>query len=508
MLGRPARSVVAALAFACGLLAPHIARADDAADRIAFDTRRLEAEDLVRAADHGGAGAVATYAKAAQIYEELYRASCSQPRPAGSYAADPRHCEEVAFNAARAFRAATDVPKSIALLRLLVEADARAATHSALAAKATYEIGASFQGVAQYEEAAQWYERYAQRYPKAAEADRALADAIVLRLGLSQPALAIADANRFLETYGGKRSAESANVVFAVGAHYAENEAWDKARDVLSHAMTVLDRAPLDLRIQAHVVYARALRHSPTPALARAEYRLVRALWRDPAQAEAALRAARSTEDVGLQDRRLAKTLNAIGEAAFFEAEERRAAEVEPLKAPAFMGAAGSKEVQTFVNDKVRPWFEKKRRAIEMLERAYLEILEVKPVPPPKWVIAASATVGATWGSFADELRKVPVADVVRRDKALYKTYVDALDAVTLELKNRTAKPAMVKCINLSVKYQYVDPRTRVCERWLVANYGNEFHAVEEFVPPVRSRVPWPMGEIPFGYDGIPVARQ
>jgi hypothetical protein len=99
----------------------------------------------------------------------------------------------------------------------------------------------------------------------------------------------------------------------------------------------------------------------------------------------------------------------------------------------------------------------------------------------------------------------VPVADAWKKDKALYRLYTDAVEQVTLELKTQKAKPAMKQCIDLAVKFQLADPRTRLCERWLAANYGKEFHVVEEIVPPIGGRGPRPAEDRPFTYDGMPL---
>ena len=58
------------------------------------------------------------------------------------------------------------------------------------------------------------------------------ADAIVLRLGLGQEDLAIADAKKYQANYGQKNPQQTAQIAFAVGAHYADQEKWDDCRKV------------------------------------------------------------------------------------------------------------------------------------------------------------------------------------------------------------------------------------------------------------------------------------
>lgn len=139
---------------------------------------------------------------------------------------------------------------------------------------------------------------------------------------------------------------------------------------------------------------------------------------------------------------------------------------------------------------RLRPWIVDKQQAIGAVERLHVALAALRPVPPPKWVIASSAAVGLMWGSFADELRDSRIPDPVRINQATRTLYVEALEGMTGEIKRSRARPAMMKCIELSVKYQFVSPRTSSCEAWLVKNEKKEFHAVEEIVPRLRSAAP------------------
>jgi hypothetical protein len=54
-------------------------------------------------------------------------------------------CDELAYNAAGAFRAAGDRPKTIGMYRMLVVDHDRSRTSSALAARAMHQLGAEYQ---------------------------------------------------------------------------------------------------------------------------------------------------------------------------------------------------------------------------------------------------------------------------------------------------------------------------------------------------------------------------
>ena len=452
-------------------------------NKIQVDILRIKAQKLVERADkEGGKEALALYEKGGTAYFEMFRRYCQDP-VSNNQPPQAEKCDEIAYNAARAFQAARLVAKAITVRRSLLAYDDKLKLNSPLAKKATYEIGGNYQAIAVYDLAADWYERYAKNDPKAPEADKALSDAVILRLGLGQEDQAIDDARTFTKNYGGAKPAQTASIAFAVGAHYAEQGNWDKARGALTGSMGVIDKAAPDVQVQAHATLGRVYLtgyKGTGENLAKGEYSKVRGLWNDPAKAEAAIRAAYPTEDAGSQDRRLAKALNAVGEAYFFAAEEKRKAEVDPIKFPNYTGPGDKATVVKHIQTKVKDWYEKKKAAIEKVEPEYIKILELKPVPPPKWVIAAGSRSGLMWGDLVDDFRRAPIPTAWKTDAELRGLYYDSLDAASEPFKVRNAKPALKKCLDLSVKYQYFDEYSRNCEVWLAKNYKSEYHVVDE----------------------------
>jgi tetratricopeptide (TPR) repeat protein len=183
--------------------------------------------------------------------------------------------------------------------------------NSPLARKAVYEIGGNYQAIAVYDLAAEWYEKYQKADPKGPDADKALSDAVILRLGLGQEEEAIRDAAVFQKAYGQSKPAQTASIAFAVGGHYVDQENWDKAVPMLSSSMKVIDKAAPDIQVQAHAALARAFigkyPKGGGQSNAGKEYARVRALWSDPAAAEKKIREAYPQEDDAQKDRRLAQ---------------------------------------------------------------------------------------------------------------------------------------------------------------------------------------------------------
>lgn len=462
-------------------------------DKIQLDILRVGAQKQIEKADRANEADKASrelaqplYLRAGETYLDTHRQFCAEPVKEGRplHVADST-CEEMAYNAGRAFAAAHDAPKAMAALQIVIAEDQRTKRHSVHAARAMYELGGWYQRMAVYDQAADWYERFAALHPKALGADSALSDAVILRLGLGQEAQATRDAADFAKNWGITQRKQSAAVLFAIAAHHAERGEKDKARAVLGGAMASLDRGPADLTIRAHALAAQV---AASPAIARSEWAAVRAAWSDPAKAEQDIRRGWSSEAEGQVDRRVAKVVNAVGEAYFAAAEEKRIAEVASLKVPAYARAPINRANVLGHAQKTLPeWLAKKRAAIEHVEAEYMKILELRPVPPPRWVIAAGSAIGAMWGDFADELRRMPPPDGLGKDPALLREYVAAVTSASEPILTGRAKPAMKKCADLSVKYLYSDERSRACFAWLESHYEKEYRHVDELVPQLRA---------------------
>ena len=84
------------------------------------------------------------------------------------------------------------------------------------------------------------------------------------------------------------------------------------------------------------------------------------------------------------------------------------------------------------------------------------------------------------WGNFVDDFRRAPIPKAWKTDPEIRGTYYDALDGASEPFKANNAKPALKKCLDLSVKYQYFDSYSRDCEVWLAKNYKSEYHVVDE----------------------------
>ncbi len=459
--------------------------------KVQCDIQRLRAQHIVEEADKGGNSAVELFKKGGKAYFDLWEKYGATPLRANQ----PPQCEkldEIVENAARAFQAGHLVADAIRARMVLLNPQYRM-EKSELSKDAMFKIGGNFQAIAVYDQASDWYERYAKENPHRKSADKALSDAIVLRLGIGQEDLAVADVKQYQKDYGNSNAVETAQIAFAIGAHYADKEDWDSARRELTRAMGTLDHAPPDIQVQAHATLARALMHlKGTGNGAKGEYDRVRRIWGDGTAAQAKINDAYKSEGDEQRTRRLGKALDAVGEAMFFAAEDLKKEKVDSQPFPVYKGTGSKDDIKKYMSKSVMPWVQKKQAAIEDVDKGYQKITELQPVPPPDWVIASASRAGLMWGDFVDDFRRAPYPK--EWDKKGFvpgtgdtlswlevkNTYLESLDSASEPVKTNKAKPALKRCLDDSVKYQFFDEYSRDCEKWLAKNYKVEYHVVDE----------------------------
>lgn len=361
--------------------------------------------------------------------------------------------------------------------------------------KATaFDLADDYKEIAEYAEAASLYESAAKRFPKMERAPEALTDAVVLRLGLADLDAAVKDAETFLKFYGNTRRAEAAKIEYAIAATREERGESAEAKKMLQKSMASIDKnGDIDVRLQAHGLLARVLATEKDLKGASAEFSVVRALFKDP-QAFISEVERIDAEEQG-RVRRIVRSLNALGEALFFEAEQKRAA-VDAIRFPEYKGAADMDSVKKHIQTKVADWLKKKREAIDAAEKAYQQVLAIEPSPPPRWTVAAAARVGMMWGKFVAEFRAAPIPKDWKGTGNIpgttisapetRKAYYEALDEAS-EPQKQTAKAAFETCSRVSVKFQWFDEYARSCRVWLEKNYGKQYVRMDELMPKIAA---------------------
>jgi len=482
--------------------------------RIQRDIERLATEAMIKKADENPGASIELYRTAAARYMEMWEKYGKEPCEKGQMEACARN-DEVLYNASRAFQSARLLMKSIAVKKILISPKFNLhKTPSAI--KAVYEIAGNYQAIAVYDEAASWYEKFADEQPRDEKAPQALSDAVVLRLGLGQQDRAIKNSDNFQRQFASKTQ-QAAQIAFAIGAYYADKEDWGNARKQLSGStMNKIDKnATIDVQLQAHAMLGRTYEKLNNRTQARTEYDKVRSSWKDPAAIVNRVQELAKTlgEGEAQANRRLGKMLEAVGEAYFFFAEEKKIA-VDKIAFPEYKGSGEKKEVEDFVNKKVSEWQKKKRDKLEEADKEYQKILGLQPVPPPRWVIAAGSRVGQMKGKFVAEFRAAPIPKDWKQNgpspfgdllwEEIRGAYYAKLDDVS-EPDKQAAKAAYKLCLDLSVKHQYFDEFSRTCESWLSKTYPAEYHLIDEFrSSPNRLGTGLNERAIPVNIDGSP----
>lgn len=445
-----------------GKQSPATADLCEAAPLIHCDILRLKAEGKMRLADQGGPDARAAFREAGDLYLAVWTHHGKRAEKVDAIA---RRVSESLYNAGVAYEAAGDAEESLRAWKALVLMGPGA---SALSAKALQRIAWIYIRIGEYDEGATWLERLARERAKVEAADDMLLDAVALRLGLGQIGKAEAAGDLFVRQYGAKKAASAAQIAFAIGAWYAEHDDFRNASARLSKAMPLIEKAgSLAVRVEALAVLGRSLAALGDKAGAEANYRKVRAYFKD---AEAATsKILREGEDRA--DRSLAKALTALGEAHFFFAEQERAG-VSAVRLPAYRGPGD--------RDALKDAVARRASAIQRAEAGYTQIMNIQPMAPPKWVVAGAAQVAGMWADLADEIRAL--AGPPRKSKAKGSGLPAEL-AEIVESPFNKARGAAKKCVELAVKFEHVSDFSRRCDRWLSDNVPKEHPRIEEIAP-------------------------
>jgi hypothetical protein len=187
----------------------------------------------------------------------------------------------------------------------------------------------------------------------------------------------------------------------------------------------------------------------------------------------------KAIKDAGGTERSVGRALESVGEALFYFAEVEKET-VDRYEFPVYKGNKDKEGITKHIGTKVKDWFTKKKEMVTKASLEYKKIIDLQPVPPPRWVIAAGSQVGAMWGKFVTDFRSAPIPKEWEKDYEIRTAYYGALDDASEPFKE-IAKGAFVTCIAYTAQHQYFDEYSRACEEWLALNYKNDFHLIDEF---------------------------
>jgi tetratricopeptide (TPR) repeat protein len=348
-----------------------------------------------------------------------------------------------------------------------------------------------------FDQAAADYQRYLEHGSDAAdEQTRALQRGVSLLLALGELERAIT----LLESYG-PRVAERAPGLMAeldaaVVEWCAERQQYDRLVAFVSPKKRGrIDRAAVDVRIRVHAALGRAQAARGKPKAAEVEYERVLSFWADARRGVQDILGAAASEasDSPTTQIRLAETLSALGEALYSLAEIERQRMVKAT-ASRYSARRTSQGIRDHLTESWMPLKGESDR-IRRLTEAYKRVVDLQPVPSPRWVIAAASRVGDLWAHLSDRARAAGTVGA-RRRRDLAAAYQKALEEATAPWVE-SAKQAFHTCVAYSAKYQWSDELSRRCEDWLARHFPEEFEPTADFVYLPNWRAPthterWP----------------
>ncbi len=422
-------------------------------EQLRCDTLRLTAEAAQRER---------RFTDAAQTYVTIAR--------------EHRECgrlDEVLYNAALNYEAARLLGRAIRVRTILITNF----PESQLARRAIYLVGANYHALAIYNQAAEWYERFARQFPgedgsACTEEQRstntcpiahdALQNAVFFRLGLGQVDEALEDARLFERNYRTRMPRETSQVIFSLGSIYERANDWNRVFSHYNSWLRTYGRRGLPHEvIRANVQMGRAQWELERRDDARRHFEAATREWqRDAGERISQLEGA-SDEDRALY---LVRAKDATSEALFYLAETQYAA-FRAIRFPRFTGGRSLERVQRWAERDFAQWLNEKRAALVRAEEAYNLIAQLEV---PQWRIAAAARVGEMYRSFMEQIREAPIPEEIENDDELYGIYVDALEGAARPLQ-QTAMERFESCLNTATQVRWFNQYSQQCERELNA---------------------------------------
>lgn len=430
-------------------------------------------------------------------------------------------------NAASDYQAGYQVGQAISVRNALIDTY----PNSPLVPEAMFLIGASYHAIAWYDQAADWYERFARAYPTKDQssctaeqvsagtcpiASNALMNATLFRLGLGNIDKAQEDADLFARNYGRSMAYQTAKVMYAIGSYYEHRADWGQTVIYYTRYMHDYGRtAPAHLLLQAQVLIARAYRLEGRNDRARETLRAYQNgvhLWETGRIAErvAALEGLSAGEKATIYR----DSVNAAAEAYFYLAEEEFKA-VQAITLERYAGGANDQRITEWIQRQLMPWAQRRKAAVDRAILAYNKVRDVKitmttdagsaDIISPPWQIAAAARVGQMYREVVDVLRNVPIPQVVEDNPDLYEIFSNALETQAAPL-NDSARSAFQFCLTSSTGARWFNEWSRQCEAELAHMDPAQYPAAVElrgaggmqFAPPA-----WP-GSVTLGTADAP----
>jgi hypothetical protein len=248
----------------------------------------------------------------------------------------------------------------------------------------------------------------------------------------------------------------------ALGWHYANQESWDKALGELTVENAPAAQQPARVQILWHAARGRALAGLGRSREAYQEFERLLGLWRTPDPKDAAKMVGHAAPAPMLGRE---SVVDAVGAARFSLGEELRS-RAKKLALPAYAGASTVQGVNQYVKGPVASWVAKKQSLLSSAEVHYRAIGEIKPVPPPRWLVAGAAVLGQAYADFAQDFRDAKLPPALERDAEISAAFTRAASEAEKPLLER-ARQNFAYCRKTAEQLGVDDANSAACRTGL-----------------------------------------
>ena len=159
------------------------------------------------------------------------------------------------------------------------------------------------------------------------------------------------------------------------------------------------------------------------------------------------------------------RVVEAVG-AAHFHAGEVLRARAQSMPFPRYKGPKSMEGASAFLNESVGAYVRDRQKLQLEADAAYNRVSEIKPVPPPRYLVASAASIGEMWASLADDVIRSPLPPYIAEEEDLANGYRRSLEESMKPIQDK-ARRAFTICRDTAREVRLEDDQAAKCARWL-----------------------------------------
>ena len=301
----------------------------------------------------------------------------------------------------------------------------------------------------------------ARKDPKAAHAADSMAAAGYAALALDEVTEAQRIATELAKKFGRTAPEAVTMLAAAIAGYFNDREQFDEALSTLTADTSPARAKSIRATVTWQAERGRALLGAGKGG-AGAAFAAVTRAWRTPDPKDPSKVVGRQEPAPMLGRERV---VDAVG-AAHFSLGEIKRAEAEKLRPPKYTGPKSADGVERFIGGPLARWAQLRQRAVAAADQEYQKVLAIRPVPPPRWVVAASAQSGKAWSDLAEAMVKIELPAGLSDHQAAFEKSMRA----SAQPARDNARRAFERCREHAKSAQIEDDRAAACEQGLASD--------------------------------------